>query len=286
MGDSNGWDLHCHTVFSDGTRTPHDLVELAKDAGLAGVAITDHDTCAGWGEAQDAARELDFPLICGSEITADMRSISVHILAYLYDPDDEEVRSLFAAIDAERIGRARKMVANISKDFPITWKDVVSQVKVKGRTTIGRPHIADALVKAGVYPNRSAAFKGAVSGRAKYYVPISSPLALDVVEIFKAAGGVVVIAHAAARNRNRLLLSDTDFEFLIAAGIDGIEVHHRENGSMDQKHLMKVARRHDLLVTGGSDWHGDGKPNRIGEHVTDEKTVSEIIRRGTYPVVR
>ena len=135
---AQGWDIHCHTVFSDGTETPRTLVEQARKLGLHGVAIADHDTTAGWGEATEADED-----------------VSVHMLAFQYDPSNEHISSMFANTRAARLRRTKRMVERLSQDFPITWDDVLAQVKEGERTTIGRPHIADALVAAGVYETRS-----------------------------------------------------------------------------------------------------------------------------------
>ena len=147
---AQGWDIHCHTVFSDGTETPRTLVEQARKLGLHGAAIADHDTTAGWGEATEASEEIGLPLLLGTEITAVDEDVSVHMLAFQYDPSNEHISSMFANTRAARLRRTKRMVERLSQDFPITWDDVLAQVKEGERTTIGRPHIADALVAAGV----------------------------------------------------------------------------------------------------------------------------------------
>ena len=148
---AQGWDIHCHTVFSDGTETPRTLVEQARKLGLHGVAIADHDTTAGWGEATEASEEIGLPLLLGTEITAVDEDVSVHMLAFQYDPSNEHISSMFANTRAARLRRTKRMVERLSQDFPITWDDVLAQVKEGERTTIGRPHIADALVAAGAF---------------------------------------------------------------------------------------------------------------------------------------
>ena len=164
---AQGWDIHCHTVFSDGTETLRTLVEQARKLGLHGVAIADHDTTAGWDEATEASEEIDLPLLLGTEITAVDEDVSVHMLAFQYDPSNEHISSMFANTRAARLRRTKRMVERLSQDFPITWDDVLAQVKEGERTTIGRPHIADALVAAGVYETRSDAFADAVSAKSK-----------------------------------------------------------------------------------------------------------------------
>lgn len=281
-----GWDIHCHTVFSDGTCTPRELVCQAKRLGLHGVAITDHDTTAGWEQAAEAARELGMPLLRGTEITADADGISVHLLALQYRPDEPHMMALFAATREQRLVRARRMVEAIARDYPIDWQLVLAQVKEGEHTTVGRPHIADALVAAGVYPDRSSAFRGIVSSTSPYYLPTPSPEVHDVVCAVREAGGVSVIAHAADPSRNRRILDDATIAALADDGLDGLEVWHRGNPPRQRKRLLALAGRHGLLVTGGSDWHGAGKPNELGEYVTDDDTVACIIERGAITAVQ
>lgn len=280
-----GWDIHCHTVFSDGTKTPAELVSEAKARRLRGVAITDHDTTAGWEQAVGAARAEGIPLLRGSEITADDEHVSVHMLGLQYDPADPGIETLFARTREARLKRTKRMVELLSRDYPITWDDVMAQVRQGSRTTVGRPHIADALVSAGVYRTRSEAFAGAVSAGSKYYLPTPSPTTHEVVAAVRGAGGVCLIAHAGDPSRNRHCLSDAQIEALVAEGLDGLEVWHRGNPPEQRERLLAIARRHGLLVTGGSDWHGAGKPNELGENLTDDATVAEIIRRGAIEAI-
>ncbi|NEG70617.1 PHP domain-containing protein [Bifidobacterium choloepi] len=279
-----GWDLHCHTAFSDGTESPATLVEDAKELGLHGVAITDHDTTAGWPAAQEAASRLDYPLVRGTEITAVDDHVSVHMLAYQYNPKSRHICELFAKTRQSRLERTKKMVEKMSKDYPITWDDVLAQVREGEQTTIGRPHIADALVTAGVYPTRSDAFAGIVATSSPYYIPTPSPTAAEVVAAVGEAGGVSVIAHVADPGRNVHVLSDDQIARLVDAGLDGLEVWHRGNPVAARPRLLALARKYHLLVTGGSDWHGAGKPNRLGEFLTDDATVAEIVSRGAIPL--
>lgn len=277
---AEGWDIHCHTVFSDGTETPRALLQEARALQLHGVAIADHDTTSGWQDALAASREVRLPLLRGTEITAVDESVSVHMLAFQYDPLNADISEMFASTREARLRRTKRMVELMAQDFPITWDDVLAQVREGKRTTIGRPHIADALVAAGVYETRSDAFADAVSATSKYYIPTPSPTTHDVVAAVKGAGGVVVIAHAGDPRRNRTLLTDRQIESLITEGLDGLEVWHRGNPSEQRERLLTIARRHDLLVTGGSDWHGKGKPNALGENLTSDEAVQEIINRG------
>lgn len=279
-----GWDLHCHTAFSDGTETPATLIGQAKDLGLLGVGIADHDTTAGWPLAEQAASEAGMPLLRGTEITAGDEDVSVHMLAFQYNPRNRHICELFASTRAARLKRTKRMVELLSRDYPITWDSVLEQVREGEKTTIGRPHIADALVAAGVYPTRSDAFADVVSTSSKYYIPTPSPSTHEVVRAVGEAGGVTIIAHAGDISRNRRLLSDGQILRLVDEGLDGLEVWHRGNPPEQRERLLGIARKHDLLVTGGSDWHGRGKPNRLGENLTDADTVAEIVRRGAIPL--
>lgn len=279
-----GWDIHCHTAFSDGTETPATLAEQSKAAGLHGVSISDHDTTAGWAQAEVAAHAVGLPLLRGTEITATDEGVSVHMLGFQYDPANQCIADLFARTREARLQRTQRMVELMSEDLPISWDSVLAQVKEGGNTTIGRPHIADALVAAGVYRNRSEAFADAVSASSKYYIPTPSPTSHEVVAAVKGAGGVILIAHAGDLSRNRRLLSDSQIESLITEGLDGLEVWHRGNLPEQRKRLLEICVCHHLLVTGGSDWHGKGKPNLLGENLTDDATVAEIVRRGTLPL--
>lgn len=279
-----GWDIHCHTVFSDGTQTPASLVDEAKRCGLRGVGISDHDTSAGWHEAKQAALAVSMPLLRGTEITAVDGEVSVHVLGLQYDPNNAHITKLFDTTRAARLKRTQRMVQRLADDYPISWQSVLAQVKQGERTTIGRPHIADALVAAGVYRTRGEAFAGAVSASSKYYIPTPSPSTREVVRAVSEAGGVSIIAHAGDASRNRRLLSDERIAALADEGLAGLEVWHRGNAPEQRVRLLDLAQRFGLLVTGGSDWHGTGKPNKLGENLTDEATVEEIVRRGALPL--
>ncbi|MBT1165364.1 PHP domain-containing protein [Bifidobacterium simiarum] len=283
---AKGWDLHCHSAYSDGTETPEGLVLEAKRLGLAGVGITDHDTWAGWDEAVTAAERYGVPLVRGTEITADVDGTCVHMLGLLYDPTDPVLCDLFATTRENRVKRMKKMVENLSADYPISWDDVVGQVKEGEQTTIGRPHIADAMVAMGFFENRSEAFKHTINKNSKYYVPIVSPSAKTVVRAVKHAGGVAIIAHPAGATRNRSILTDEQIADVASAGLDGLEVFHRENSPEQQRRLLGLAKELNLLTTGGSDWHGSGKPNLMGENTTDPDVVAEIEARGAIAIIR
>lgn len=283
---AQGWgaiDLHAHTIESDGTETPAELVRQAAAAGLGAVAITDHDTTAGWAEAAIAARAEGIVLIPGVEFSAQVQHASVHVLGYLLDPLAPAFLDERARIRDERVRRARSMVEAIGADYPIRWDDV--EAHAAPGATIGRPHIADALVALGIVDDRSAAFATILHWRGGYYRPHRAPAPIEAVRIIREAGGVPVIAHPAARGGASM---DADaLATLAEAGLAGLEVEHRDNPRTDRAWLRQQAARLGLLTTGSSDWHGSGKHNRLGEHTTEPDVLDAIIAQatGSQPVV-
>ncbi|GHS84962.1 metal-dependent phosphoesterase [Actinomycetota bacterium] len=276
-------DLHTHSTASDGTDAPAALVAAAAAAGLDVVALTDHDSTSGWAEAAAAASVHGVALVRGTEVSARARGVSVHLLSYLQDPEHPALRALIEQTRAARLLRARAMVDLLAADYPLTWEDVLAQQAAD--TVVGRPHIADALVALGVVPDRSAAFADLLTARGRYYVPHHAPTALDAVRAIRASGGVPVFAHPGADGRGRVV-PDEVFDELADAGLAGLEVHHRDHSPAQRERLGAIAQRLGLLVTGSSDYHGAGKPNLLGENVTDESVLAEIEAQGTVPVVR
>lgn len=273
------FDLHTHSNISDGTEPPATVVRAAAMAGMTGLALTDHDSTAGWAEAADQAVASGIVFIPGMEVSCvSDTGISVHLLSYLHDPEDPALCAEIERSRSSRLTRAQRMVEKLAEDFPITWDHVLRHSTPDA--TIGRPHIADALVSLGVVENRSAAFTSILTPRSKYYVGHYAPDPVDAVRLVLAAGGVPVFAHPMASMRGRVIGTDL-FRELIDAGLAGVEADHRDNPDDARRWLRVLARQHGLLVTGSSDYHGAGKPNRIGEHTTGEAVVQQIIERGT-----
>ncbi len=267
-----GFDLHTHSLVSDGTEPPEVLVRAAADAGLAGVALTDHDSTGGWAAAIDAARDCGIELVPGMELSSRVGWASVHVLAYLVDPEDPGLVAETARIRSERRHRAEAIVTAISADYDLTWDDVLAQTRPG--STIGRPHIADALVARGLATDRSAAFAGILDWRGGYYRPHYAPDPVDAVRLVRAAGGVPVIAHPATSTRG--IVVESMLPDLVDAGLFGLEVEHRENTAGGRTRLRELAERYGLVTTGSSDYHGTGKPNRLGENTTPRATVDAI----------
>lgn len=272
------FDLHVHSDASDGTEPPAQVVAAAAAAGLKGMALTDHDTTAGWAEASRAAEEHGLMLIPGAEITARSGPVSVHILSYLHDPDHPGISEMCRTARSGRVERAQRIAANLGEDFDLTWADVLAHVGPDA--TVGRPHIADALVSAGVVSDRSEAFARLLHKGTKYYVPQASPTPVEAVTAIREAGGVPVIAHAMASTRGATLSAE-EIEAMADAGMLGVEVHHRDNTETGKRLLTEIAERRGLIVTGSSDYHGTGKPNRLGENTTAPQMVERILEAGT-----
>jgi predicted metal-dependent phosphoesterase TrpH len=275
-------DLHTHCVASDGTDTPAGLVAAAAAAGLDVVALTDHDSFAGWDEAAEAARRHRVALVPGAEISCRADGISVHLLAYLPDPRHPGLLAELGRIRDDRVGRARRMVERIAVDYPLSWADVLEQVE--DGATVGRPHVADALVARGHVTDREEAFRRLLAGDSPYHVGHYAPQARDAVRLVREAGGVPVLAHPLATRRGRTV-PDRTIAALAAAGLAGLEVDHRDHLPAEQTHLRRIAVDLGLLVTGASDYHGTGKPNALGEYLTDPDVLAAIEDRATGTAV-
>ncbi len=276
-------DLHTHSYASDGTDSPAQVMRDAAAAGLDVVALTDHDTTRGWDEAALAAATVGIALVRGIEISCTAARISVHLLGYLQDPEHPALLAQTEAARESRQDRARRIVERVARDYPIDWEDVLAQLGPDA--TVGRPHIADALVARGHVPDRSAAFEYVLATRGPYYVPYRAPDAVAMVRAVRIAGGVPVLAHPHAASRGRVI-PDSVVEEMADAGLGGLEVDHRDHTPADRRRLREMAAALDLLVTGSSDYHGAGKPNRLGENLTAPEVFAVIEAEGALPVLR
>ncbi|MFF7367846.1 PHP domain-containing protein [Streptomyces tricolor] len=276
-------DLHCHSTASDGTDTPAELVRKAAAAGLDVVALTDHDTTRGHGEAIAALPE-GLTLVTGAELSCRLDGVSMHMLAYLFDPADPALLAERELVRDDRVPRAKGMIAKLNAlGVPVTWEQVE---RIAAGGSVGRPHVASALVELGVVPTVSDAFTEewlADGGRAFVEKHETDPF--EAIRLVKAAGGVCVFAHPAAAKRGR-----TVPEFRIAelaeAGLDGIEVDHMDHDPDARDRLRGLAKELGLLVTGSSDYHGSRKTVALGAYTTDPEVYGEITRRatGAFPV--
>jgi predicted metal-dependent phosphoesterase TrpH len=259
-------DLHTHTSYSDGTDTPAQLINKALAAGISIIGLTDHDSISGWQEATDALR-TGISLVPGAEISCQTPDgISVHILGLLFNSNNSELMNTLEKTRENRHGRMEKIIARINEaGIDITMDDVLEQLS--DGATLGRPHLADALVKKGIVASRDEAFTQMLHNNSKYYVSHYSPTPEAAIKLIKAAGGVSVIAHPMASHRGRTISLDT-FGSIIQAGLDGIEVDHRDHSPDEKLQLIKLANESNLVMTGASDYHGNGKLNTLGEYTT------------------
>jgi predicted metal-dependent phosphoesterase TrpH len=260
-------DLHTHTTASDGTDSPAELINKALSAGIQTLAITDHDSTSGWTEAIAALRP-PMSLVLGAEIsTLTLTGISVHILGLLFDGQDSQLQAMLADSRDTRIPRMRKMVELMASDgIAITMEDVIATTPPGA--TVGRPHLADALIKNKVVTTRDEAFIDLLHNASKYYVTHAAPTPEDAIIQIGKAGGVAVIAHPFASRRGEVISVST-FTSLVAAGLNGIEVNHRDHSQVEREQLSEIADQLALVKTGSSDYHGNGKLNALGENLTD-----------------
>jgi len=259
-------DLHTHSTCSDGTDTPFALVKKALSAGVTTLGITDHDSTAGWSEAITAIQP-QIQLVLGAEISClTTDGVSVHMLGLLFDGEHQEMQQMLEDSRDTRIPRMRKMIELLRADgFDISIEDV-NRAAPAG-STLGRPHLADALVANGIVASRDEAFLDLLHNESKYYVSHAAPTPVEAISVIRRAGGVAVIAHPFASRRGEILGPES-FRDLLAAGLNGIEVHHRDQNGDEQKVLIEIAQELNLVITGSSDYHGTGKLNSMAENTT------------------
>jgi predicted metal-dependent phosphoesterase TrpH len=276
-------DLHTHSTASDGTDTPTELVRNAAGAGLDVVALTDHDTVGGYAEATAALRAPAGPgsltLVTGAELSCRIDGISMHMLAYLFDPAEPELHRERELVRDDRVPRAQGMVLKLQElGVPVTWEQVA---RIAGDGSVGRPHIAAAMVELGVVDTVSDAFTDEwLTNAGRAYVPKHELDPFDAVRLVKGAGGVTVFAHPGAHARGETVPESVIAE-LSAAGLDGIEVDHVDHDEATRARLRAFAGENGLLATGSSDYHGSRKSCRLGDCVTDPEVYREISRRAT-----
>ena len=259
-------DLHTHTNCSDGTDSPRELVNKAIVQGLEVLGITDHDTTSGWQEATDSLRG-SLKLVLGSEISClTTDGISVHMLGLLFDPNHVEMQQVLEETRDGRLPRMRKMIEKMrAEGMDISIEDVKNAMPIGA--TMGRPHLADALVAKKIVKSRDEAFVDLLHNESRFYVSHAAPTPVEAIELIKRAGGVAVIAHPFASLRGQVLKAE-NFSDLVAAGLDGIEVDHRDQNPDERGMLRTIAQELNLVVTGSSDYHGTGKLNSLAENHT------------------
>src|SRR5215218_2882307 len=275
-------DLHTHSSVSDGTESVPELLASARDAGLDVVALTDHDTTGGW-PAVRAARPVGLTVVPGMEMSCrwfpgDQPPISVHLLAYLFDPLHPGFAAERARLRDERLERGERIVVALAADgYPVRWDEIV---KRSGGGVVGRPHIARALVAGGVVHSVDHAFATLLSHRSPYYAAKSDTDVREGIALVRAAGGVPVFAHGLATKRGRTV-GDAAIAAMVDAGLLGLEVDHPDHSPDEREHLRALAADMGLIVTGSSDFHGTNKTTPIGACTTDPDQYEAILAAGT-----
>lgn len=279
-------DLHAHSTASDGTQAPAEVVRAAAAAGLEVLALTDHDTYAGWEPAAQEALATGVALVRGVEISCQHRGISIHLLGYLVDPAHPGLGAELARARQSRDTRIVRMVERMAADgIPVTVEQV--RARAGAGATMGRPHIADALVAGGHVATRDEAFTTLLHNESEYYIPHYAPDPVRAVELVVEAGGVAVMAHPFANRRGRTV-EDSVIAGMAEAGMAGLEVWHPDHNASEVAHALSLAGRLGLLETGSSDYHGTGKVNRLGQHTTAPEVLARIeeLASGVVGVVR
>ena len=255
-------DLHVHSSASDGTEAPSLVVAKAAALGLTALALTDHDTLSGIPEAREAAARFPIELIPGVELSVDHAGVKIHMLAYFIEPAPGPLQGRLEELRSGRTIRNKRIVGRLNElGYSITMDDVLRHA---AGDAVGRPHIADALVQAGAIENRSEAFVGLLGDGGSAYVERDRLTAVDAIALTTESGGVTSVAHPLTINADAATLR-TIFEDLRDAGLAGIEAHYSEHSPAIRTQLADVAAELGLVSTGGSDYHGAGKPGlRIG----------------------
>lgn len=280
-------DLHAHTTASDGTYEPAVLVAMAEAAGLNVVAITDHDGTAGWSEARRALRYGQDAgvwshirnVVPGIEISCKIHGVGLHLLGYLFDPENAELDAALEEIRKSRTHRAEAMVAK-ARDLgaEITWERVL---EIADGGVVGRPHVATALVEAGIVPSVQAAFTSdwlGEGGRARVEKLDMDPF--RAIGLVRAAGGVTVMAHPLAWRRGPIV-ADEDIAAFAEAGLTGIEMNHPDHGPKERDRVRALAKELGLVTTGSSDWHGTRKSTPLGAETTDPEAFEQLVAGAT-----
>jgi len=263
-------DLHIHTTISDGSDTPQQVVEQALNIGLTAIAVTDHDILEGALIAKRVAVGKKIEVYTGVEISCYLGEAEVHVLGYFDSVNSSALNNTLAEMREYRLERAQMMISKLERiGVNISWEKVL---KLAGEGTVGRPHIADALVEQGYITNRESAFKKYIGYGCPAYVPRKKITPMEAIELICAAKGVAVLAHPGTI---RIPYSIRTF---VSCGLKGIEVWHPHHNPLQTQHYLKLANRWNLIPTGGSDYHGSrhASCNRLGAVTAPMESVQRI----------
>ncbi len=272
-------DLHTHSSVSDGTDAPAELVRKALGVGLDVVALTDHDTFDGLDEAAAEGERLGLRVVRGMELSCSRQGSSVHVLAYGADPANPGLAAEMARVRDGRLGRLAGVLRKLAElGVPVSEAEVMAQVG--NSPSVGRPHIADALIKAGHVRDRQEAFDRFLADGGPAHVHRYTIEVDRGIDLVHEAGGVAVIAHPWGRGREHLLPPSALEALARDHGLDGLEVDHHDHDSDARRRLRSLADSLGLLATGSSDYHGTGKLDHdLGSNTTDPEVFTEMQRR-------
>lgn len=277
----SGYDLHVHTVFSDGSTTPEENVRLAAARGLEGLGVTDHDTADHIPAYLEAAREVGVDIVPGTEFSAELSGRSVHVLGYWFDPTDPELSTEMRRVRDERRYRAERIVDRLRELGVEVQLERVFELA--GSAPVGRPHIAQAVVDAGAAGSVREVFDRWLHDGGPAYVPKYAVDPVRAVELIVAAGGVAVVAHPGLYGPTGEGLDAETIEAMAAAGLAGVEADHPDHTPEQRARYRDLARALGLVVTGGSDFHGDRKDLALGAVTTPRQVVEELRTRRRPP---
>jgi hypothetical protein len=272
-------DLHMHTTHSDGSFTPRELLRYAKDKGLECVSVTDHDTMSSYEECEDEAAKLGIKLVPGIEVSAEFQPGTLHILGFFQDRNHPRLKATFDEIQRARRERNPQIVQKLNQQgIPISLEEVVA---VSGGKQVGRPHFARVLVEKGAVKTMQEAFDKYLAKGKPAYVDKRRVSSREAIERIREAGGVAVVAHPKQMRLEEEQLA-RELARLVDEGLEGIEAYNSCQNRTEAELYKRLAKRFNLLVTGGSDFHGANKPDvdlgYLGEGVSQGDEVVEAMK--------
>lgn len=274
-GNHMAVDLHIHTTWSDGTKTPGEIVRLAAELGLSAISITDHDTTDGTVEAAEAGARQGVECISGIEFSVEHGGRSFHLLGYFVNPEDDDLVRTLRVIQEAREERNHKIVGKlVALGININYQEILV-LSARGQT--GRPHIAQVLVAKGAVRDIDAAFRKYLRKGGSAYVGRYVLQANEAISLISNAGGVAVLAHPGSID-NSLRKIPALIEDLVPMGLGGIEVHYPVHTSSMRNKLTVIANHYNLVVTGGSDYHGDIRPETGLAHGRNLLVPDSVVR--------
>lgn len=245
-------DLHLHSVFSDGTSTPEELIDEAKKSGLSAVSVVDHDTVLAVDATVEAAKAKNIEVLSGIELTAEYEGLEIHILGYLIDCKNKQLLEKLDSLKKNRTERIYKIVDKLKEQGIKIKPETIFGLSSQG--TVGRLHVARTMVKEGLVSSVFEAFQKYIGDKCPAYVLNFKLSPQESIELIKTAGGIPVLAHPYILNRDDLIPTFVDF------GLMGLEAYYTEHSRSMINSYLGLAKRYNLLVTGGSDYHGSAKP--------------------------